>query len=763
MKLENFLTSGFEFSNEEYELRLHYYLYNSILLIVIVMFSILILLRIIGENYLQAVVDFIVVLLASGGIYYLRKSRQYENIISIILLVAFFVMISFSFFNVSIYIGGASWYIAFLLPAFFLSGRRRGVAVALLSFVIVIILGTIAENNYTLFEYFYVLMPFVMSVAFIMIYEKRNSTAKELLYEKNISLEREVELKTQEQIKLLERSRELANMVEASSIELYIVDFETDCYLYVNNGALDVLGYTFEEMMGMSIYDVNPTLTNEELNGLKDSLVSTTKNVVNVTKHQKKDGSTYGVQSFIHTITYGGIPAYVIYDIDITERQKAQTELLRQKEMYTRQAHYDTLTKLPNRTLFNDRLRQAISKSKRSKKDVAVFFIDLDQFKQINDSLGHKVGDEVLAEVALRFKAVLREEDTLARLGGDEFTVIIEHLASPESAAVLAQKLITSIHKPMVIGGHELFLSCSIGISIYPKDAQEATLLLGNADAAMYHAKEDGRNTFNFYTTDMTENAFERVVMEAGLRRAIEKNEFVVFYQPQYNALHDKIVGMEGLIRWEHPDLGEILPEKFIPLAEENGMIIEIDRLVMKRAMKQVGMWHKEGLDPGKVSLNLSIKQLGKDDFFDVVVSMLKATQCRPEWLKFEVTEGQVMKNPEKAIDILGRISALGIELAVDDFGTGYSSLSYLKRLPIDQLKIDQSFIHDIPNDDEDAAITKAVVALAKSLKLHVIAEGVENKEQKEFLLANGCVEMQGYLFSKPIPANEIYQLLKKI
>jgi diguanylate cyclase (GGDEF)-like protein len=403
----------------------------------------------------------------------------------------------------------------------------------------------------------------------------------------------------------------------------------------------------------------------------------------------------------------------------------------------------------------------SVAKANRSEFSIAVLFIDLDQFKQINDSLGHEIGDEVLVQIAERFKKTLREEDTLARLGGDEFVVIMDELVSPMAASSLAQKLIEAAQDPVVIERQELFVTCSIGISIYPKDADNAILLIRNADAAMYRAKEEGRNTFNFYTKDMTENAFERVVMETNLRYAIEKNEFIVYYQPQYDAMNNRLLGMEALVRWEHPTMGLVSPGAFIPLAEENGMIVNIDRYVMMQVMRQLVSWYKEGLNPGQISVNLSIKQLIRDDFFDFVTDTLDATHCQPQWLKFEVTESQIMKNPQKAIDVLKRVSALGIDLAVDDFGTGYSSLSYLKRLPINELKIDQSFIKDIPHDDEDVAITKAIIALAQSMKLHVIAEGVETEQQKEFLLANECMNMQGYLYSKPVSSEEIYEIMK--
>lgn len=758
-RVNNFFSSGFDFSENEYELKLHYYLYNSILAVVIVMLTILTTVRLLEENYFQAAVDAVFVLLAFISIYFLRQSQKYKQTITIILLSAFFVLVSISFINVNRSVVGASWFIVFLFPVFFLFGYRLGKVVAFLALASVSILSFIGEGAYTIFEYFYIMMPLLMSIIFIVIYEKRNSDAKLMLAVKNQFLEDEVERKTKAQLEIEERNRELAHVINDSSIELYIVDYETDYFLYVNKGALEKIGYSYEEMLEMTVYDINPSLTVAMVNQLK-STASTVKNIMNVTQHQKKDGTEYGVQSFIHQMVYDKKDAYVIFDIDISDKQRSEKELLRQKELYSYQAHYDALTDLPNRVLLLDRLTQAIYKSNRSMQSVALFFIDLDQFKQINDSYGHDVGDEVLKEVALRFKKFLRRGDTLARLGGDEFTVVMEQVNSVHIASTLAEKLIESLKHAILVNDKEFFVTCSIGISLYPEDADEPSILLRNADAAMYKAKDEGRNTYSFYTTDMTESAFQRLSMENDLKRAIKNNDFIVNYQAQYDANHNDIIGMEALIRWQHPDKGIISPNKFIPLAEENGMIVEIDRLMMRDAMEQHVQWYQAGLNPGTLSLNLSVKQLGKDDFLDILDHMLETTQCEARWLKLEVTEGQIMSDPDRAISILKKIHELGIGIAIDDFGTGYSSLSYLKKLPIDQLKIDQSFIRDIPDDEEDIAITKAIIVLAKSLQLDVIAEGVETEDQKAFLLQNGCIAMQGYLFAKPVSSREMQEKL---
>jgi diguanylate cyclase (GGDEF)-like protein/PAS domain S-box-containing protein len=440
---------------------------------------------------------------------------------------------------------------------------------------------------------------------------------------------------------------------------------------------------------------------------------------------------------------------------NITEQKKVQQSLLEQQQMLHHQAHHDALTGLPNRILFNDRLEQAIQKAKRNETTIALFFIDLDHFKEINDSLGHEIGDSVLKLISTRLRDVIRKEDTLARLGGDEFTVIMENLAQGQNASLLAKKILEVLVDPVVVDHNKLYISSSIGISLYPEDGSSAQNLLKYADSAMYKAKAEGRNNFQFYSAEMTELAFERVVMETSLRVALENEEFVVYYQPQINGKTDEVVGMEALVRWQHPTMGIVSPAKFIPLAESTGLIVELDRFVMKTAMKQLVKWYEKGLNPGKLAMNLAVKQLQRKDFVEVFQKLMEATGCKPEWVELEVTESQIMTNPEDAIKILNKISDIGVELAVDDFGTGYSSLAYLKKLPIDKLKIDQSFVRNLPNAEDDMAIAKAVIALAKSLNLKIVAEGVETKEQKDFIVHNGCENIQGYYYSRPVSADD--------
>jgi diguanylate cyclase (GGDEF)-like protein len=424
-------------------------------------------------------------------------------------------------------------------------------------------------------------------------------------------------------------------------------------------------------------------------------------------------------------------------------------------------AHHDALTDLPNRLLLLDRLTQAVNKAARHNGQLAVFFIDLDRFKNINDSVGHFVGDEVLKIAAQRLLQCVRHEDTISRLGGDEFTILVEDAHTPEDIVAVAQKAMAALEQPFVVEQHEFYLSCSIGISMYPQNGRDPEELLRNADAAMYKAKEQGRNNFQFYTGDMTERALQHVRMEASLRRAIEQHEFVVYYQPQIDLATDRIVGLEALVRWQHPELGLIPPADFIPLAEETGLIVTLGEWVLNTACAQARAWYDAGLNPGRVAVNLSGKQLHTDEIVNVVGKALSQTGCEAAWLELEVSENFYMREAEQSIAILRRIEALGVELAIDDFGTGYSSLAYLKQLPISKLKIDRSFVKDIPHDADDEAIARAVIALGRSMKLKVIAEGVETEEQLRFLKREGCDEIQGDLYSGPLPADQATGMLE--
>jgi|GEM_PF-1135302 len=444
----------------------------------------------------------------------------------------------------------------------------------------------------------------------------------------------------------------------------------------------------------------------------------------------------------------------------IGELDSYHTELNKQKNALSYQANYDALTNLPNRALFHDRLKQSIYKSSRNNEKFALFFIDLDKFKDVNDTHGHELGDKLLVKVSKRLSSVLREDDTLARLGGDEFIVIMNNLKEFHFASVLAQKIIDILEVPIEVEGEELFISCSIGISLYPQDSIDENELLKFADIAMYRSKHDGRATYHFYVEEMIQEVMMRTNMQSRIRNALEQKEFIVYYQPQYNIENDKLIGVEALVRWQDKTRGLVSPDKFLPFAEEFGMIVGINRQVMHMAMSQATAWHSKGLYFGRLSINISIEQIEDKNFVGLVQSLLYATKCNPNWITLELTEGQIMKDPKTAIAILEQLNSLGIMIAVDDFGTGYSSLSYLKHLPISELKIDKSFIADIPGNEDDMAIVDSIIAISKSLKLDLIAEGVETEEQKEFLLSKGCKKIQGYLYSRPISAEEVTELL---
>ena len=433
---------------------------------------------------MQSYTDLTVVIFSILAIFYIRKSKESVYIAAPLLLVIFFILVSYSFKNVGMFLVGPSWYIILILPSFFLGGIRIGTYVTIASSISLSVLSFTGKNIYTLFEYFYVLAPMLMSILFIYLYEKRNIKIKELLSKKNLLLEA--------------KSQDLSNVIKNSSIELYIVDVESDHFLYVNRGATDSLGYTQEEMLKMSVYDINPSLSVENVKQLKIASKNLP-NIMNITEHQKKDGTRYGVQSFIHPISYNQREAYVIYDIKISDEKKAQEEILRQKQVLAKQAHYDTLTSLPNRILFYDRLHQAMTKSKRYKKEFALMFLDLDKFKEVNDTLGHDVGDIVLIEIASRLQKSLRAVDTVARLAGDEFLIIVEDIDSKESVAQIAKVLLEKLSMPITVNKTDLYVTASIGISIYPDHTKDSKVLVKHADQAMYKAKNIGKNNFVFY------------------------------------------------------------------------------------------------------------------------------------------------------------------------------------------------------------------------------------------------------------------------
>ena len=424
-------------------------------------------------------------------------------------------------------------------------------------------------------------------------------------------------------------------------------------------------------------------------------------------------------------------------------------------------ANHDTLTGLPNRAMFNDNLQQAIARASRSNLSLALFFIDLDHFKQINDTLGHPFGDGVLKEAVRRFTALVRDGDTLARFGGDEFVLLVENLKNNHDVEAIAQKLQGVLEERAVLQGTEVTLSASIGICMYPAHGMDAPTLLANADIAMYQAKAQGRKQSCLFSNVMSDVAAEKFQMETALRRALEEDRLRIHYQPKIDIASGRVSGVEALIRWEHPELGLVYPDRFIRLAEDTGLIIAIGRWTLQEVCIRARDWEQQGLPPMIMSVNLSASQLMHPDFVKDCAQTLKSHGRKPELFEFEITESMVMQNPERATRLMEQLREIGVRLAIDDFGTGYSSLAYLKHFPVHTLKVDQSFVRDLPHNRDDVAITRAVIAMAHSLKMNVIAEGVEREEQLHLLTVEGCDEFQGFFCAKALPEEELLPFLR--
>jgi diguanylate cyclase (GGDEF)-like protein/PAS domain S-box-containing protein len=424
-------------------------------------------------------------------------------------------------------------------------------------------------------------------------------------------------------------------------------------------------------------------------------------------------------------------------------------------------AQFDSLTGLPNRVLFRDRLSQAMSRADRNESMLALMFLDLDRFKEINDTVGHKAGDRLLQAVAERLKAALRTADTVARLGGDEFTVILEDIESVEAANSVIVALLDVLAHPFALEGQEFFVTVSAGITLYPVDRGDIETLIMNADIAMYHAKDRGKNNYQFYRAEMNASKQEARTIESNLRRALERDELYLHYQPQVQLKSGKVIGVEALLRWNHPELGPIGPDRFIPIAEQTGLIVELGKWVLHTACAQNVAWQRQGHPPIRIAVNVSARQF-RTDLYDTVAAAVRESGLHPGYLELEITEGFLVEDPEAATAMLVKLRTLGVHVAIDDFGSGYSSLSYLKHFPIDRLKIDRSFVRDLSIDLDDAAISKAVIALAHSLDLQVVAEGVETAAQLAFLQAYQCDIVQGYLYSPPIQADDVAAILAR-
>lgn len=463
----------------------------------------------------------------------------------------------------------------------------------------------------------------------------------------------------------------------------------------------------------------------------------------------RRNGQELPVEARISDMVLAGRHKFILALQDITRRKETEARILHI-------ASHDPLTDLPNRTLLEDRIKHAIHANHRRRERFAVIYIDLNDFKTINDSLGHTLGDTLLRSVAIRLKGCLREEDTVARQGGDEFIVILSRIEHPDDAATAVQKIINTLTEPYTIEGHELHSGASLGIAIYPEDGHNVTALLKNSDTAMYQAKASGRNNYRFYSPEMDAKAADRLMLENNLRRALERNELSLHYQPIVSLASGEIMAVEALLRWTHPVMGVVSPARFIPVAEDSSLILPIGEWVLETACRQIREWDKTKLFSGRVVVNLSPRQFRQGDLVKRFTHIIERTGTDPRRLGMEITESVIMENLDSSIRMLQSLKDMGVEFSLDDFGTGYSSLSYLKRFPVDKLKIDQSFVRDVVNDHDDEALVKAIIAMAHSLKIRVVAEGVETRQQLDFLREQHCDQYQGYYFSRPLPAHEL-------
>jgi len=574
-------------------------------------------------------------------------------------------------------------------------------------------------------------------------------------------------------------SRALRNMIERKAVEeaLFIEKERAQVTLnsigdavlstdisgnvtYLNHAAESLTGWSREEALRRPVAEVfqiidgatrQPARNPMELAVQQNKTVGLTANCILI----RPDGLECAIEDSAAPIhdRRGQVTGAVIVFHDVTA---ARAMSFRMSHL----AQHDSLTDLPNRLLLNDRLTRAIASARRNGNRLAVLFVDLDRFKDINDSLGHAIGDKLLQSVAERLVARVRNSDTVSRPGGDEFVVLLSELEHPEDAAVCAKKMLTALTAPHRIAQHDVHVTVSIGVSTYPEDGQDAETLVKSADTAMYQAKENGRNNYEFFRQDMNIRAVERQSLEGSLSRALERHEFVLHYQPKINLEKGAITGAEALIRWLHLDRGLIPPAQFVPIAEDTGLLLPIGQWVLHEACRQARAWLDAGLRPVPVAVNISAVEFRDKGFLEGVRAILKDTRLEPRYLELELTESVLMQHAESSASVLQALKTMGVQLAVDDFGTGYSSLSYLRRFPIDTLKVDRSFVRQITADADDAIIASAVISMGKSLKLRVVAEGVETREQLAFLQDQRCDEGQGYYFSRPVVAEQFAKLL---
>jgi diguanylate cyclase (GGDEF)-like protein/PAS domain S-box-containing protein len=585
---------------------------------------------------------------------------------------------------------------------------------------------------------------------------------------------RQCELENQNEVMeaKLKDSEELHRFIVNNSPDLVYMLDRNGCFIFLNERLESLLDYRKDELIGRHYSELVDDDHLEQARNIFNERRMGERAATNVELRLKSRLNRRGPRLFHTQSLWMELTAEGVYSDpnertrenfvgtygtarDISERKEAE-------EVINFQAYHDLLTHLPNRALLKDRLSLAIAHARRNKRKLAVMFLDLDRFKLVNDTLGHTMGDRLLKAVANRLQSCLRRGDTLARFGGDEFTLLLPEVRTKDDVVVIASKILDRLNAPFVIDGHELFVGASIGISIYPEAGDTEEALIQNADIAMYQVKGRGKNGYQFFSEEMNHSFSTRLSLERELRNGLAQGELKVYYQPQVSLEDGRITGVEALVRWQHPIRGLVEPNDFLPMAEETGLICQIDEYVQAQAFTDLVHWRSKGYGDIQLSVNLSAMQLEKEGFVDRFVSSLQQSGLKASAVKLEITENTLMQDMEVIIPKLKELRRLGVQIAIDDFGTGYSSLSYLQQFPIQTLKIDRSFVGDIREDETDASIVNAIVAMARGLKLDLIAEGVENRTQLKYLHAQGCSEGQGYIFSKPVPANDISNMIRR-
>jgi len=572
--------------------------------------------------------------------------------------------------------------------------------------------------------------------------KQKNDQLENLVFEAK-KREQQIEARN---IELKESNNRIVDILESINDAFFALDTHW-CFSYFNSQAEDLLKAERKQMIGHNMQQELPNTPDWFMDAMQQSM----NRKISVTA----EGRHELLGKWLEVKVYPGSDGISVYFRDISERKQAEQRL-------NYLANYDALTELPNRSLLMDRLEQALTRAPWHDRSVAVLFCDLDRFKIINDTLGHNAGDQVLNIVAQRFLRCVRNGDTVARLGGDEFVILLTDLARSYDVSKLADKIIHEISQPLMLEEQEVYVTTSVGISVFPDDGYEADVLLKQADIAMYQAKEKGKNSYQIYSESLNTRTTDRLTLEGALRRALDGDELQVYYQPQIDLKTNNIVSAEALIRWQHPEMGLIAPVDFLPIAKETGLMAAIDKWVMARACKQNKSWRDMGLPSIRIAVNMSDQLFHQEDLVQTVANILADADLPADGLELELTEAVIMRNPEQAVNILNQLQEMGVKIAIDDFGTGYSSLGHLKHYPIQTIKIDRSFVSDLPHDSDDAAITEAILAMSNSLGLTVVAEGIETIEQHGFLKNLDCKLMQGFLFSQPLDAAKFHDMLQR-